>query len=431
MVPREEDDDVELDVLPGCTPAEPVALVRAGDVSFLADALRADDDVGELKFDVGEGGEQAGVEPRRAVMPLPDLVLADDPVDAVLGERRQETADIAVVLGDRMLLPELVDRGDLGWIDLQLHQLPHVHEHAYSQAVAHLAAVRARNTRVLAVVLGLTLAFTAVEIVGGLLTDSLALLAEAAHMLSDNLALGIALLAVWLAGRPSTPQRSFGYQRAEILAALANGVILVALATWIFIEAWGRLMDPPEVLAGWVAVVASTGLVVNLVAAAVLDRAGHESLNMRAALRHVLADALGSAGVLVAALVILVTGWRYADPLAGILIGLLVLASSWSVLRDSVQILLEAAPRGLDVRELGRRLSERPGVVDVHDLHVWTITSGFPALAAHVLVERADDCHARRRELEDFLLREYGIEHTTLQVDHAAAVGLVSIQTRR
>ena len=297
--------------------------------------------------------------------------------------------------------------------------------------MAHLAAVRARNTRVLAVVLGLTLAFTAVEIVGGLLTDSLALLADAAHMLSDNLALGIALLAVWLAGRPSTPQRSFGYQRAEILAALANGVILVALATWIFIEAWGRLMDPPEVLAGWVAVVASTGLVVNLVAAAVLDRAGHESLNMRAALRHVLADALGSAGVLVAALVILVTGWHYADPLAGILIGLLVLASSWSVLRDSVQILLEAAPRGLDARELGRRLSERPGVVDVHDLHVWTITSGFPALAAHVLVERADDCHARRRELEDFLLREYGIEHTTLQVDHAAAVGLVSIQTRR
>jgi cobalt-zinc-cadmium efflux system protein len=297
--------------------------------------------------------------------------------------------------------------------------------------VGQLAHVRARNSRVLGIVLGLTLAFTAVELVGGLVTGSLALLADAAHMLSDNLALGIALVAVWLAGRPSTPQRSFGYQRAEILAALANGAILVVLAIWIFIEAWRRLLDPPEVLAGWVAVVAVGGLAVNLAAAALLHHAGHDTLNMRAALRHVLADALGSAGVLVAALVILLTGWRYADPLAGALIGVLVFASSWTVLRDSIHILLEGAPPGLDARELGRRLAQMPGVVDVHDLHVWTITSGFPALAAHVLVERGDDCHARRRELEEFLLREYAIEHTTLQVDHAAAAGLVSIESRR
>jgi cobalt-zinc-cadmium efflux system protein len=281
------------------------------------------------------------------------------------------------------------------------------------------------------VVLGLTLAFTVVEIVGGVLTGSLALLADAVHMLSDNLALALALLAVWLAGRPSTPTRSFGYQRAEILAALANGVILVLIAVWIFVEAWGRLMDPPDVLAGWMAVVAGVGLAVNLAAAAILARAGHDTLNMRAALRHVIADALGSAGVLVAALVILVTGWRYADPLAGALIAVAVLASSWSVLRDSVNILLEAAPKGIDVGELGRRLAQMPGVVEVHDLHVWTITSGFPALSAHVLVERDDDCHARRRELEELLLTEYGIEHTTLQVDHAAPPSLVSIQSRR
>ncbi len=280
-------------------------------------------------------------------------------------------------------------------------------------------------------VLGLTLAFTVVEIVGGVLTGSLALLADAVHMLSDNLALALALLAVWLAGRPSTPTRSFGYQRAEILAALANGVILVLIAVWIFVEAWGRLMDPPDVLAGWMAVVAGVGLAVNLAAAAILARAGHDTLNMRAALRHVIADALGSAGVLVAALVILVTGWRYADPLAGALIAVAVLASSWSVLRDSVNILLEAAPKGIDVGELGRRLAQMPGVVEVHDLHVWTITSGFPALSAHVLVERDDDCHARRRELEELLLTEYGIEHTTLQVDHAAPPSLVSIQSRR
>jgi len=280
------------------------------------------------------------------------------------------------------------------------------------------------------VVLGLTLAFTAVEIVGGLLTGSLALLADAVHMLSDNLALALALFAVWLAGRPSTPERSFGYQRAEILAALANGVILVVLAIWIFIEAWGRLTDPPDVLAGWMAVVAAVGLAVNLVAAAILTRAGHDTLNMRAAFRHVIADAIGSAGVLVAALVILLTGWRYADPLAGVLIAVAVLASSWSVLRDSVNILLEGAPKGIDPRELGRRLAEAPGVVEVHDLHVWTITSGFASLSAHVLVARDDDCHARRRELEELLLREYGIEHTTLQVEHAAPP-VVSIQSRR
>jgi cobalt-zinc-cadmium efflux system protein len=163
----------------------------------------------------------------------------------------------------------------------------------------------------------------------------------------------------------------------------------------------------------------------------ILHRGGEDSLNMQAALRHVLADALGSVGVLVAALVIVTTGWEYADPIAGAVIGILVLASSWSVLRDSVHILLEGAPKGMDTRELGRRLSEMPGVVDVHDLHVWTITSGFPALAAHVLVERGDDCHARRRELEELLRREYGIEHTTLQVDHAAAPSVVSIQSRQ
>ena len=250
-------------------------------------------------------------------------------------------------------------------------------------------------------------------------------------MLSDNLALGVALLAVWLAGRPSTPERSFGYQRAEILAAFVNGIILLALAVWIFVEAWGRLSDPPEVLAGWVAVVAVAGLAVNLFAAAILHRRGHDTLNLRAALRHVIADAIGSAGVLVAALVILLTGWRYADPLAGMAIALLIVASSWTILRDSVHILLEGAPRGMDTRGLGRRLTEVPGVVEVHDLHVWTITSGFPALAAHVLVERNEDCHARRRELEDVLLREYGIEHTTLQVDHVAPPRLVSIQSRR
>jgi cobalt-zinc-cadmium efflux system protein len=295
--------------------------------------------------------------------------------------------------------------------------------------VNHLSAVRARNRRTLALVLALTLAITAVELVGGLFTGSLALLADAVHMLSDNLALGLALIAVWLAGRPSTPERSFGYQRAEVLAALVNGLVLVGLAIWIFIEAWGRISDPPEVLGGWMLAVALVGLTANLVAAGILARTAHSSLNMQAALRHVIADALGSAGVVVAALVILTTGWRYADPLVGAVIAVLVLASSWSVLRDSVNILLEGTPRGIDAEALGRRLSQMDGVVDVHDLHVWTITSGFVALSAHVLVEPGDDCHARRRELERVLADEYGIEHTTLQVDHARpASKVVSIR---
>jgi cobalt-zinc-cadmium efflux system protein len=295
--------------------------------------------------------------------------------------------------------------------------------------VSHLGHVRARNRRILALVLGLTAAITVAEIVGGILTGSLALLADAVHMLSDNLALALALVAVWLAGRPSTPQRSFGYQRAEVLAALVNGLVLVGLAIWIFFEAYRRFSDPPEVLGGWMLAFATVGLAGNLIAAALLARTAHSSLNMQAALRHVIADALGSAGVVAAAIVLLTTGWQYADPAVGALIAVLVLASSWTVLRDSVQILLEGTPKGIDARELGRRLSAMEGVVDVHDLHVWTITSGFVALSAHVLVEPGDDCHARRRELERLLADEYGIEHTTLQVDHARpASRVVSIR---
>jgi cobalt-zinc-cadmium efflux system protein len=296
--------------------------------------------------------------------------------------------------------------------------------------VSHLSAVRARNRRTLTLVLALTLAITAVEVVGGLLTGSLALLADAVHMLSDNVALGLALVAVWLAGRPSTPERSFGYQRAEVLAALVNGLVLVALSIWIFVEAYGRLSDPPDVLGGWMLAVALVGLAGNLTAAWMLARTAHGSqVNMQAALRHVTADALGSGGVVVAAIVILTTGWRYADPAVGAVIAVLVLASSWTVLRDSVHILLEGTPTRIDANGLARRMSGMQGVVDVHDLHVWTITSGFVALSAHVLVEPGDDCHARRRELEHVLAEEYGIEHTTLQVDHASpASSVVSIR---
>ena len=277
---------------------------------------------------------------------------------------------------------------------------------------------RGADRRALATVFALTSMFMVAEVVGGLLTGSLALLADAGHMLSDAFSLGVALFAVWLAGKPATPNRSFGYKRAEILAALFNGATLVAISVWIFIEAYQRFSEPPEILGGWMLAVAALGLVVNLVGAAILSRSSGESLNLQGALRHVVADILGSVGAIVAALVILATGWRYADPIISVLIGLLVLGSSWKLLRDSTNILLEGTPPGIDAGEIGRSMVNAEGVLEVHDLHVWTITSGFPALAAHVLVGREEDCHARRRDLEELLTHEYGIEHTTLQVDH-------------
>jgi cobalt-zinc-cadmium efflux system protein len=286
------------------------------------------------------------------------------------------------------------------------------------------------NRRALALVLALTAGYTVVEIVGGLLTGSLALLADAGHMLSDNLSLGIALGAAWLAQRPATPNRSFGYRRAEILAALANGVTLVAVSIWIFIEAYSRLREPTVVLGGPMLLVAALGLLVNAVGAIILYRTGGESLNVEGAMRHVFADALGSVGAMVAAAIILLTGWRYADPLVSVAIGVLILVSSWKLLRDSTNILLEATPPNLDATEVGQKMASSEGIVEVHDLHIWTITSGFWALSAHVLVGRREDCHARRRDLESLLAREFGISHTTLQVDHVGD-HYASLQTLR
>ena len=277
---------------------------------------------------------------------------------------------------------------------------------------------RGADRRALTIVFALTAAFTVAEVVGGLVTGSLALLADAGHMLSDAFSLGLALFAVWLAGRPATPNRSFGYKRAEILAALFNGATLVAISIWIFVEAYQRFFEPPEILGGWMLAIAALGLVVNVVGAVILSRSGGESLNIQGALRHLLADVFGSVGAIAAALVILATGWRYADPVISVLIGLLVLGSSWRLLRESTNILLEGTPPGIDANAVGSSMAGVPGVMEVHDLHVWTITSGFPALAAHVLVGQDEDCHARRRDLEEVLAREYDIEHTTLQVDH-------------
>src|SRR5918995_4000464 len=225
-------------------------------------------------------------------------------------------------------------------------------------------------------------------------------------------------------GRTEADSRALA--AALVLAALVNGLALVAVAVWIFVEAARRLGDPGEPLGGWMLAVGALGLAVNVAAAAILVRRGSESLNVRAALRHVLADLAGSLGVVGAGAAILVTGWAYADPVVSVVIGVLVLASSWTILRDSTHVLLEATPRGLDADEVSRAMTAYPGVREVHDLHVWTITSGFPALSAHVLVDAGVDCHALRAELERMLRDRFGLEHTTLQVEHAP--GLLEIR---
>ena len=289
--------------------------------------------------------------------------------------------------------------------------MSHAHDHDHSHA-------RETSRRALAIALALTTTFMIAEVVGGLLTGSLALLADAGHMLSDSFSLGLALFAGWLARRPPTSTRTFGLQRAEILAALFNGVTLVAISIWIFVEAGRRFSAPPDVEGGWLLVVAVLGLAVNVAAAFVLSSGAKGNLNVSAALRHVFADVLGSVGVIVSATVILLTGWNLVDPLVSVLIGILVLASSWGILRDTTRVLLEATPEGIDAAEVGAAMVSVDGVKEVHDLHVWTVTSGFPALSAHVLVGKDDDCHAQRRTLEQMLHRRFGIDHTTLQVDH-------------
>ena len=278
--------------------------------------------------------------------------------------------------------------------------------------------------RALGLALALVLAFAAVEAAAGAAAGSLALLADAAHMLSDALALGLALFAAWLARRPATPERSFGWRRAEVLAALANALVLVALGGLVLWEAAGRLSDPPEVEGGWVLAAGAAGLVVNLVAVRILHGAG-SGLNVRAAMLHVLADLASSAGVVAAGVVVLATGWRYADPVAGLAIGALVILGTVNVLRETIGVLLEGAPAGMDAREVGAAMASMDGVVGVHDLHLWTITSGFPALSAHVLVAAGADCHAIRRDLELLLRERFELTHTTLQVEHAP--GLIKL----
>jgi cobalt-zinc-cadmium efflux system protein len=284
----------------------------------------------------------------------------------------------------------------------------------------HAHADHASSRRALATALVLIVAFMAGEIVAGILAHSVALLADAGHMLTDAAALAAALVAAGLAARPARGVWTFGLGRAEILAAQGNGVTLLLVAVWIVYSGVRRLVSPPPVHGGVVLGVALAGIAVNLAATYVLARADRTSLNVRAAFLHVATDLAAFAGTAIAGALVLVTGWNRFDPIAGLLVAALMIRSSWSLLRDSGRIFLEGAPTGIDPDAVAAALLAEDVVVQVHDLHVWTVTSGFPALAAHVLVDRGVDCHAARRRLEHLLHERFDLHHTTLQVDHVA-----------
>jgi cobalt-zinc-cadmium efflux system protein len=293
------------------------------------------------------------------------------------------------------------------------------HSHAPTRGggtAAALAARRADSGRRMSIALAINLVLLVAEAVGGLITGSLALLADAGHVLSDAGAIALGLFAARLAARRAGPRRTFGLQRAEVLAGLVNGIALAVIAILIAIEAVGRISEPVELDAAPVLVLGGIGLAGNLLATWVLAGGERTDLNLEGVLRHSFADALGSVGVIVSAVLILAAGLEVADPIASLLISALVLVSSWRLISEPVNVLMEAAPEGIDIEGLGRALCEVQDVHGVHDLHVWTVTAGFDALAAHVVVRRGADRDMVRLRLEALVHERFGIEHTTLQI---------------
>jgi len=270
----------------------------------------------------------------------------------------------------------------------------------------------------LALALAINLAFLVIELIAALVSGSLALLSDAAHLLGDTAAIGLALVTARLAMRKPAGAMTFGLKRGEILSAQINGVTLLLLGVLIAFEGIRRLADPPEIEAALVLWVGLAGVLANLAAAWVLARANRASLNVEGAFQHTLLDALASLGAAIAAVVILATGFQRADPIASLLVAALMLRSAWVLLRASGRVLLEASPEGIDPGEIGEALVASDDVVEVHDLHVWEVTSGFPALSAHVVVAAGSDCHLARLRMAEMLEERFGIDHSTLQVEH-------------
>ena len=299
--------------------------------------------------------------------------------------------------------------------------MSHMHVHVDSRA----------DRRILAMSLALLVAFMVAEVVLGIVASSLALLADAGHMLTDASALGLALFASWAASLPARGRWTFGFARSEILAAQANGITLVVIGFLIVYSAIGRLISPREVEAGIVTVVALAGIVVNVAVIGLLARAQRKSLNVRGAYLHIATDLAAFIGTAVAGVLILATGWDRFDPIASLFVAGLMFAASVTLLRESGRIFLEGAPSSAPPGDVGRAIVEHEGVVEAHDLHVWTVTSGFPALSAHVLVEPGADCHRIRLELETVLAERFGLEHTTLQVEHVGTASGLEIRRTR
>ncbi len=305
----------------------------------------------------------------------------------------------------------------------------HAHAgHAHDGHAHHHGA--GAGGRRLALALALILGFMLVEVGVGIAARSLALLSDAAHMLTDAGSLALSLLALRLAARPASGAMTYGFKRAEILSAQANGVSLLVFGGFIVYEGILRLISPPRVDALPMLAVALAGIVVNVAAVAALQGARSGSLNIEGSYRHLATDLFAFIATAVAAAVILETGFDRADAIASLLVAVSMLAAAYGLLRESTRVFLEAAPHGYEPDEIGRALAAEPGVVEVHDLHLWELTSGFPVLTAHVTVGRDTDCHATRRRLDALIGRRFGIEHTTLQVSHETADDLLQIEPR-
>ena len=281
--------------------------------------------------------------------------------------------------------------------------------HAHSAAAGH----RQR----LVAVFSLTLSIFVIEVVGALLSNSLALLADAGHVFTDVFGIGFALAAIWLAGRPATSSRSFGFLRVEIFAAVANAILLFGVSAYVLYEAWRRLSEPPEVASGLMLAVAVVGLLANAISLFLLREAQGESLNMRGAYLEVMGDLAGSVAVIVAALVIMLTGWTQADAVASAVIGLLILPRTWSLLREALDVLLEATPKGINLDHVREHILEAPGVAGVHDLHAWTITSGMNVVSAHVVLEEGAKTGDILDHLGMCLSDDFDVKHSTFQLE--------------
>lgn len=286
---------------------------------------------------------------------------------------------------------------------------PHSHAHSHGPD-------RSADTGRMLWAFAINLVMLAAAIAGGIVFDSVALLGEAGHVANDMAAIGLGIFAAKMAARPAAGRRTFGYRRVEVVAALVNGLLLVVVAIWIGYESIQRLADPVPVEGAGVLAIGIVELIGNGLGVWVLARGDRSNLNLEGVLRHSAADALGALGVVLAGAIVLLTGWDQADPILGLGIAVLILVGSWRLIREPFDVLLEAAPEGMDVQEVGREMCRVPGVREVHDLHIWTVTSGFPALAAHVRADPAEDVDAVRQRVEGMLEERFDIGHTTLQV---------------